>query len=172
MGSVGVVVAELDLDAIQQRAEKKIAPGATTYGAEAEFAYHLLALVARVRELEADERDDLAKLLDDSIDAEKRLEEERDTLREALEVASVLIHGFPSKPGQALDVLRAALTQRGGGMSDRHAIFGSGRTTLNIDRTTWESLQDLAKRNERSASAEARIAIRNHIARDARPTDA
>jgi uncharacterized protein YgbK (DUF1537 family) len=37
------------------------------------------------------------------------------------------------------------------------------RTTLAIDGETYKALANLAKQNERSASAEARLAIRTHV---------
>jgi hypothetical protein len=37
------------------------------------------------------------------------------------------------------------------------------RTTLAIDMPTFQRLADLARKNERSASAEARIALRRHL---------
>jgi TraY domain len=37
------------------------------------------------------------------------------------------------------------------------------RTTLAIDQPTFRRLAEVARRNERSASAEARLAIRRHL---------
>jgi hypothetical protein len=39
----------------------------------------------------------------------------------------------------------------------------AARTTLAIDSQTYRALADLARQNERSASAEARLAIRKHL---------
>ncbi len=38
------------------------------------------------------------------------------------------------------------------------------RTSLMVDRPTFDRLAALARENERSASAEARVAIRRHLA--------
>jgi hypothetical protein len=37
------------------------------------------------------------------------------------------------------------------------------RTTLSIDGKTFRALADLARKNERSVSGEARVAIRKHL---------
>jgi predicted transcriptional regulator len=39
----------------------------------------------------------------------------------------------------------------------------ANRTTLNIDLPTYRRLAEVARQNERSASAEARLAIRRHL---------
>ena len=39
------------------------------------------------------------------------------------------------------------------------------RTTLNIDAATHRRLSDLARQNDRSTSAEARVALRRHLER-------
>src|SRR5436309_1895635 len=48
-------------------------------------------------------------------------------------------------------------------MQTMHAT--AERTTLNIDGATYRQLVEVARRNERSASAEARIALRQHLER-------
>lgn len=45
----------------------------------------------------------------------------------------------------------------------------SDRTTIVIDTGTFKRLSNLGRRNERSASAEARVAIRNHLEKSASP---